>query len=68
LISEILQLIGLLSAFCGLTVIYFYIAIYISIRSSGGRLEKKHTYVILGLAALFFAVSAILNILGSLTV
>jgi len=65
LMGEILQLISIISAFCGLIIIYFFIAVYISIRNFGGRLERKHICVIMGLAILFFVVSVILNIVGS---
>jgi hypothetical protein len=65
LIGQILQLTALILVFCGLTVIYFFIAVYISVKKFGGSLEKRHIYVILGLAAIFFIISIILSILGS---
>jgi hypothetical protein len=46
-------------------VIYFFIVVYISIKKFGGSLEKRHIFVILGLAVLFFVMSVILNIVGS---
>jgi hypothetical protein len=65
LIGQILQLTALILVFCGLIVLYFFIAVYISIKKFGGNLEKRHIYVILGLAAIFFIISIILSVLGS---
>jgi hypothetical protein len=65
LIGQILQLLALISVFCGLTVVYFFIAVYISVKKFGGSLEKRHIFVILGLAAIFFIISIILSVLGS---
>lgn len=65
MIGQLLQLIALILVFCGLIVVYFFIAVYISIKKFGGSLEKRHIFVILGLAAIFFIISIILNVLGS---
>jgi hypothetical protein len=35
------------------------------VKKFGGNLEKRHIYVILGLAAIFFIISIILSVLGS---
>jgi hypothetical protein len=35
------------------------------VKKFGGNLEKRHIFVILGLAAIFFIISVILNVLGS---
>lgn len=66
MIGELLQLIALISVFCGLIVVYFLIAVYISLKKFGGSLERRHIYVISGLAVLFFVISIILNFIGSL--
>jgi hypothetical protein len=35
------------------------------VKKFGGSLEKRHIFVILGLAAIFFIISIILSVLGS---
>lgn len=65
MIGQLLQLIALILVFCGLIVVNFFIAVYISIKKFGGSLEKRHIFVILGLAAIFFIISIILSVLGS---
>ena len=62
---EILQLVGLLSAFCGLITISFLMMIYVSIKRLGGSLERRHVLVISGVAFLFFLGAIILSIVGS---
>jgi hypothetical protein len=61
----ILQLIGLLSAFCGLITISFLMIIYISIKRIGGNLERRHIFVISGVALVFFLGGITLSILGA---
>ena len=63
--NEILQLVGLLSAFCGLITISFLMLIYVSIRRLGGSLERRHILVIGGVTFLFFLGAIILSIVGS---
>jgi hypothetical protein len=61
----ILQLIGLLSAFCGLITISFLLIIYISIKRVGGNLERRHIFVISGVALVFFLGAMALSIIGA---
>jgi hypothetical protein len=61
----ILELVGLLSAFCGLISLMFLIIIYLTIRRLGGNIERRHAIVISGVSFLFFLGAVILNILGS---
>lgn len=61
----ILQLIGLLSAFCGLITISFLMIIYISIKRVGGNLERRHIFVISGVALVFFLGAMALSIIGA---
>jgi hypothetical protein len=63
--NPIIQLIGLLSAFCGLVTISFLMIVYITVKRFGGKIEKRHVMVISGVSALFFGGAIILNILGS---
>jgi hypothetical protein len=61
----ILQLVGLLSAFCGLITISFLMIIYISIKRVGGSLERRHILVISGVALVFFLGAMALSIIGA---
>ncbi len=61
----ILQLVGLLSAFCGLITISFLMIIYISLKRVGGNLERRHIFVISGVALVFFLGAMALSIIGA---
>jgi hypothetical protein len=63
--NPIIQLVGLLSAFCGLVTISFLMIIYISVKRLGGTIERRQVVVISGVAMLFFSGAIVLNILGS---
>jgi hypothetical protein len=63
--NAILELIGLLSAFCGLVSLMFLMIIYITVRRLGGRIERRHAIVISGVSFFFFLGAIVLNILGS---
>lgn len=61
----ILQLVSLLSAFCGLITISFLMIVYISTKKIGGNLERRHIFVISAVALLFFLGAMALSILGA---
>lgn len=61
----ILQLISLLLAFCGLAVVSFVLALYITLKRLGGDLERRHLLVIVGVAFFLFLGAIILSIVGS---
>jgi hypothetical protein len=63
--NAILELIGLLSAFCGLVALMFLVIIYLTVRRLGGNIERRHVIVIGGVSFLFFLGAVMLNILGS---
>jgi hypothetical protein len=58
----ILQLIGLVLAFCGLVALSFVLALYISIKKLGGSLERRHLLVITGVVFLLFLGAIVLSI------
>jgi hypothetical protein len=61
----ILQLAGLLLAFCGLAALSFILALYISIKRLGGSLERRHLLVITGVAFFLFLGAIVLSIVGA---
>jgi hypothetical protein len=63
--NPIIQLVGLLSAFCGLVTISFLMIVYVSLKRLGGTIERRQVIVISGVSLLFFGGAIILNILGS---
>ena len=63
--NGILQLVGLLSAFCGLISLMFLLIIYVTVRRLGGSIERRHVIVIGGVSFLFFLGAIALGILGS---
>ena len=63
--NGILQLVGLLSAFCGLISLMFLLIIYVTVRRLGGSIERRHVIVISGVSFFFFLGAIALGILGS---
>jgi hypothetical protein len=63
--NVILELVGLLSAFCGLVSLLFLMIIYLTVRRLGGNIERRHAIVISGVSFFFFLGAVILNVLGS---
>jgi len=60
----ILQLVGLLSAMCGLITASFLLIVYVSVKRLGGTMERRHVTVIGGVAVVFFAGAVILTAAG----
>ncbi len=65
--NVIIQLLGAVSAICGLVVLNFLILMYVGVKRLGGNLERRHVYVISAVALMFFLVSTILSFLGNIT-
>jgi hypothetical protein len=63
--NVILELVGLLSAFCGLVSLMFLMIIYLTVRRLGGSIERRHAIVIGGVSFSFFLGAIVLNIMGS---
>lgn len=63
--NPLIQLVGALSAICGLIVVYFVLIVYMSVRKMGGSLERRHVYVLCSVALLFFFGAVILSIVGA---
>ena len=63
--NAILELVGLLSAFCGLVSLMFLMIIYLTVRRLGGSIERRHVIVISGVSFFFFLGAIVLNVLGS---
>jgi len=64
--NPLVQLLGLVSAICGLVVINFLLIFYVTVKRLGGSLERRHVVVIGTVAALFFAGGALLTYIGSI--
>ena len=63
--NAIIQLVGLVSAFCGLVTLSFLMIIYVTVKRLGGSVERRHLAVIGGVALLFFIGAITLNVIGS---
>ncbi len=62
--NAIVELLGALSIILALIVINFLLLIYISVKRQGGALERRHIFVIGGVALAFFLVGILLFIIG----
>jgi len=62
-----LQLAGAIAVICGFVVVNFLIAVYISIKRMGGKLERRHVLVISCVALLFFLGGILLSYIGGIT-
>ena len=60
----VLQLLGAVLEICGFIALYFLVALYVSIKTLGGSIERKHAATVSGVALLLILGGMVLYYLG----
>ncbi|MEM3616518.1 MAG: hypothetical protein QXN95_03795 [Candidatus Bathyarchaeia archaeon] len=65
--NPLLQITGMILTLCGIVVVNFFLALYISVKKLGGNIERKDALVIISVALTLLLGGILFYYLGGLT-